>query len=457
MLVRLIIDNIFSFGRQTEFNTIPSSQRSLPFHAYPQTGGFKTLKLSALYGANAAGKSNMVNALSVLQGMVTGNLSGNYAFSKRFKLDCAKTRNEQTFAVEFVKNSQSYLYAIMIDKGIISVEELYKTSRNDSKLVFERKTDKDGITTIRFSDELEKNPEIELMKAVLTKQFIKPNHLLWKLLAEREIEQLADVSSAYQWFDSDLVVLFPSSKPVALAQRISTEKAFGVFLDKMISSFHAGIDSLVPHKIHIDKFFGEGPKGKETAQVLKDRVALDPKKVIQLTEQGSSRELLLVMEDEDVWVKTLRLNHRTSNASELVPFELPDESEGTVRLLHLLPAFYDILYNKAVYVIDEIERSIHPSLIKELIRKYSQDRKSKGQLIFTTHESVLLDQKMFRQDEIWFAEKDEYGCTDLYSLSDYKEHRTIDIRKGYLEGRYGAIPFLGNLQDLSWLSDVDSV
>lgn len=73
-----------------------------------------------------------------------------------------------------------------------------------------------------------------------------------------------------------------------------------------------------------------------------------------------------------------------------------------------------------------------------------------GQLIFTTHESNLLDQELFRQDEIWFAEKNQDGATDLYSLSDFKEHKTIDIRKGYLTGRYGSIPFLGNLKDLNW-------
>ncbi|MDC9725519.1 MAG: AAA family ATPase, partial [Gammaproteobacteria bacterium] len=98
----------------------------------------------------------------------------------------------------------------------------------------------------------------------------------------------------------------------------------------------------------------------------------------------------------------------------------------------------------------EIERSIHPLLIKELVKKFSEDTQTQGQLIFTTHESNLLDQKTFRKDEIWFAEKDNEGCTDLYSLSDFKEHNTTDIRKGYLSGRYGSIPFLANLKDLNW-------
>jgi AAA15 family ATPase/GTPase len=85
-----------------------------------------------------------------------------------------------------------------------------------------------------------------------------------------------------------------------------------------------------------------------------------------------------------------------------------------------------------------------------LVRKFSQDETTKGQLIFTTHESNLLDQDIFRPDEIWFAEKKPNGSTELYVLSEFKEHHTKDIRKGYLNGRYGAIPFLSNLQDLKW-------
>ena len=93
-------------------------------------------------------------------------------------------------------------------------------------------------------------------------------------------------------------------------------------------------------------------------------------------------------------------------------------------------------------------------IVKELVSKFSFDNKTKGQLIFSTHESNLLDQEILRTDEIWFAEKNTNGATRLYSLSDFKEHNTIDIRKGYLNGRYGAIPFLGNLKDLNWHKDV---
>ena len=160
-------------------------------------------------------------------------------------------------------------------------------------------------------------------------------------------------------------------------------------------------------------------------------------------------ELVLVKEGDSYFVKRLILEHKGEN-DFLTDFYLDEESDGTIRLLDFVPAFQDLLSKNKVFIIDELERSIHPLLIKELVMKFSLDNLSKGQLIFTTHESNLLDQDIFRQDEIWFAEKDENGSTDLYSLSDFKEHKTIDIRKGYLNGRYGSIPFLGNLKDLNW-------
>jgi AAA15 family ATPase/GTPase len=93
---------------------------------------------------------------------------------------------------------------------------------------------------------------------------------------------------------------------------------------------------------------------------------------------------------------------------------------------------------------------MHPILIKDIMQKISESNTAKGQLVFTTHESGLLDQNIFRPDEIWFAQKDSEQATQLYPLSDYNIHKTANIENGYLIGRYGGIPFLSNLKDLHW-------
>ena len=127
------------------------------------------------------------------------------------------------------------------------------------------------------------------------------------------------------------------------------------------------------------------------------------------------------------------------------------ESDGTQRLLDFIPAIVSILHNDSTYIIDEIDQSLHPALIRALIQKIMNDDTTQGQIVFSTHESNLIDLEIFRQDEIWFAEKDKAaGSTQLYSLSDYKPRYDLDIRKGYLQGRFGAIPFLDDLKNLNW-------
>ena len=102
-------------------------------------------------------------------------------------------------------------------------------------------------------------------------------------------------------------------------------------------------------------------------------------------------------------------------------------------------------------IIDEIEQTIHPVLLRELVSKFAMDKQTKGQLVFTTHEAHLLDQEFMRQDEFWFAEKSPEGATSLTPLSDFKDVRyDLDLRKGYLIGRFGAVPFTGDLRHLNW-------
>lgn len=216
-----------------------------------------------------------------------------------------------------------------------------------------------------------------------------------------------------------------------------------------MKSFKLGISSLTLEKKNIKDFFGEDNDSE--LDVLVKELEKTPAKMIGLRSRKGD-EIVIVKEANKIWIKSLKIEHKgKNNISKL--FDLAEESDGTVSLLDFVPAFKDIASENKVFVIDEIERSIHPLLIKELVNKFSCDTKTKGQLIFTTHESNLLDQQIFRQDEIWFVEKNNWGASDLYSLSDFKEHKTIDIRKGYLNGRYGSIPFLANLKDLNWRED----
>ena len=448
MLIRFFVNNVFSFGEEKEFNMIPAlGAKRLKEHKYLKDR-FEILKMASLYGANAAGKSNLVVALKMLKQIVTEEA----LWSNQSDTHCKfieKAEEPQVLGVEFYSGIRAYYYALKIVGNRISEEELYESGlgKREDILIFERKTDVDGETSILFFEEFKKSEENKVLATVIERNLSKFNKPVLKLLISLNNTLLNDkIKDAFDWFDSTLNILTPYSRPNSLVERIDTNEEFRKYAQDTLCAFHIGIKELVTEKKNLEHFWGEDD-GSGLDKLKKTIEESPTKKIIFRSKNGN--QLVLSKEDESFYVKQLKLSHVGKN-EKVASFNLDEESDGTIRLLDFIPAFKDVFSKEKVYVIDEIERSIHPVLIKELVKKFSTDNKTKGQLIFTTHESNLLDQDIFRQDEIWFAEKNREGMTDLYSLSDFKVHSTLDIRKGYLTGRYGSIPFLGNLQDLNW-------
>ena len=138
-------------------------------------------------------------------------------------------------------------------------------------------------------------------------------------------------------------------------------------------------------------------------------------------------------------------------------FNVDEESDGTQRLFDLLPLLYDLTIGnrERVYIVDEVGRSLHPHITNMIVDLHlaPENADKPTQLIITTHETNLLDLELLRRDEIWFAEKREDSSTDMYSLSDFQPRYDKDVRRAYLVGRYGAIPFIGNAQLLRLYSN----
>lgn len=409
--------------------------------------GVDLLKLSAIYGANAAGKSNLVKALGLLQSLAIGEISSSKIYDVRFKFD-QSTLAKQVLAVEFMQEETPYYYGVEIVHGEIYTEELYRSGLGKSSdiLLFERKKMEDGMTQLTFSDSFEKDAKSQLLKSILIEEFLEKSKTILPWLAKRDNQYLSEVKTALNWFEKSLQIITPDSKPTALALRLDSDRSFKSFAHDVLCAYSLGISKLDVQKRSIEELIGEN--NEEAFAAIREKFADKEKGLIALRSQTGD-ELIVVKEDDKLVVKYMKIT-QSDNAGHEVEFNLDELSDGTIRLLDFMPAFRDVVLKRKVYVVDELERSMHPSLAKELVAKFSHDLKTCGQLIFTTHESNLLDQAIFRQDEIWFTEKSPLGNTDLYSLSDFKEHHTIDIRKGYLNGRYGGVPFLANLKDLNW-------
>jgi hypothetical protein len=246
------------------------------------------------------------------------------------------------------------------------------------------------------------------------------------------------------WF-KNLEIITPSKKADNLIYLLAQDKEFNSFANGLIKTFNTGVQEIVVETKSIEAYFGanEALNIREISRDLKNSKA-------DFLPLNNSQDFAIAIEEEGkVVVKRLLFQHQLKDGTS-TNFHLYQLSDGTKRLLDYLVMLSQVILNPSVVVIDEIARSIHPALLKTIIEKFSMTENTKGQLIFTTHEANLLDQEILRPDEIWFMEKDKFGCSDMYPLSEFKEHKTKDIRKGYLNGRYGAIPFLGALKNLNW-------
>lgn len=449
MLLRLTIENLFSFGKRKEFNLFPYTRLStLKHHCYEKLDT-KVLKMAAMYGANGAGKSNLVKVIEGLKDLV---LDGKLPLSLQetaFKLypEEAEQSKSQLIAIEFIVEETAYYYGIEFKEGLLLTEELYLSGlgKREDRLLFERKTKENKHTSITFAPHIEEDEKGHLLKEILLEEFTAPDKSVLKWLAARKSDLFQEMKKVMQWFDEGLKILSPYSKPNALVMHLENRPLLKKYTDEMMEAFKTGVTSLEIKSVKLEDFLGQDDSDFLTA--LKEVMGEEDN--VGISTNYGGRELMFTREKGRLFAKFLETKH-ISSTGKPITFDLEDESDGTRRLVDFIPLLFDIINGTTTYIVDEIERSIHPLLIKELVRKFADNPNTKGQLIFTTHESNLLDQSIFRQDEIWFAEKDQEGATDLYSLSDFKEHKTIDIQKGYLNGRYGSIPFLGDLKALNW-------
>ncbi|WNJ17681.1 ATP-binding protein [Pontibacter sp. G13] len=451
MLIRFSIENTFSYGPRQELSMIPYKRLgTLKDHLYSlQNGQFHVLKMASLYGANGSGKSNLIKSMRFLQSLVLGESDSPVMHQSPNKL--LPESQSQILVVEFIQSGIPFYFGLAVKEGEIQTEELYVSGLGvrEDELIYERKsTDTKGEAVLNFGSKLNEDPKSQILREILIQEFLDSRQLIFKMIANREAEFLQPAKLAFLWFKNTLKIISPHSKPVGLTARIDLDPSFRSYTSDFLQSVDVGIKVIKTAKTPLRTYFGEDDQEQVEQLISQLKSSAENHFLLPTQEQ----DLLIKEEAGRYWVKKLQTEHQ-GPTEETVTFDLEDESDGTKRLLDFAPVFADISQNNCVYLVDEIERSIHPLLIKSLLRKFSLDPETQGQLIFTTHESTLLDQEVFRQDEIWFVEKNPKGFSELYALSSFREHKTIDIRKGYLSGRYGSVPVLSDLINLNWNSN----
>ena len=440
MILRIIIDNLYSFSKPVEFNMFTNkSQRHLSHKR--SVAKVSYLKMAALYGANGAGKSNLVKSMHLLKAVVMNGSLPSYVSELKYKLDKACKDRPSSVAVEFVANGVIYYYTITFDGTGIWYELLSETLPNgDDRRIFEREY-QEGKESICFHDGFADDAKNRLFIEVLEEKFLARKDVLLTMLQEKYGKDFPDTALAYGWFSDTLNVVNASETTGPLAHVFLKENDVLRLGNDIVKRLSVGVNGIYVSRYEIEQ--------TDKTQRIFERLEKDPDAIMDVFNPYTGERTSFVKEGEKVIAETIRTNHSDMENND-VPFNFGMESDGTQRLVDYVPMLNGVMRGGKVFVIDEIERSIHPAVVKELVRLLSSDSGMDGQIVFTTHETCLLDQDILRTDEIWFAQKDKTGCTDLYSLSDFNVHATANVENGYLNGRYGAIPFLDDLKTLHW-------
>ncbi len=452
MLIRFTVENFLSFNGPIEFSMYPGRATSHKNHKYidikqKKYNRINVLKHSLIYGANASGKSNLVKALDYAKKFIVKGIGKDKPINfSEFKLDIKAKEKPAMFQFEIKVKGKNYSYGFKINKEIVIEEWLYEFTKTSEKLIFKRITNEDGEKSIQKPSKIMKNEDDMFFEFIF--RGTNPNKLFLTEYNEKTIDIIKPLNDVYDWFSSKLNVIFPEDRFLGLLfflQDIEFEKDFEVLLNY----FDTGIDEIKLEDI------GQPIEDLPFPKELIEKIIADLKpNVSAMLESKRTNELYTFSMDKDknIEVRKLRTRHTIKDSDEICSFEINEESDGTKRMMDLIPALLMLLNEDAVFVIDELDRSLHPSISSQFIKIFSEFTKGRpSQLICTTHDSNLLNLNNLRRDEIWFMEKNKYGESNLYSLEEFKIRRDFDIRNGYLLGRFGGIPYEQNIDNLKEL------
>lgn len=403
----------------------------------------KVLKSAVLYGANASGKSNILKAIHFAQQMITGHLVPNTPISSEPFSLTVNVKEESSFYFEFALFDMCWCYGIRFNNERILEENLTVLSEARDFCVFSRE----------YSDSEEYKINLEYVDLVASKEertefeflikYTPKNRLFISECAERGgFEKLVKTGSylytAHSFFKSSLVVIFPETSFEGRFQDapLITEKS--KHFTELLSSFDTGVETF--SRVKVDAAIFPSTVFDTVRQKIGDNMQ-------SFASFNYQNQEYIVGPDDNGKLSFYKIYavHKLPSG-ETIDLELNKESDGTLRLLDLLPTITQqaVADMSFTFLIDEFDRSLHPNLAKAFLNLFlnSELSDNDNQLIATTHEAELLDNDLLRRDEIWFVQKEWDSASRLYCLNDYSTRFDKDIHKAYLSGKFGAVPIL---------------
>jgi uncharacterized protein len=378
----------------------------------------RVLPVAALYGANASGKSNVLAALASMKEAVILSLR-NWSPDEGIPQDPfawgEKPDKPTTFEAEIALDGTRYCYGFRFNDQIFLEEWLYAWPNGKKQIWVERDADR-----FNFGDNLK--GENRVIEGVT-----RPNALFLSAAAQLKHPQLSPI---YSWFGAIETINLPSRRPypgVGFPVQHAPEFAIATLLEEAVQP------TLFEHRGSSDSLVGRFKSLLKNADV-----GIVDVRAVRWEQGPRSRP----------W--RIEFRHRSESDDAWLPLE--EESRGTRTLFRLALPVLRAIELGGLLVVDELESSMHPNLAEYIVRQFndSEVNPRNAQLIFSTHDTNLLGtlsgEPVLRRDQVWLTEKDENGATVLYPLSDFKPRKDENVERGYVQGRYGAIPYLGNFR-----------
>ena len=436
MLYRLTVSNFFSIGKELSLDMFPYGRlRKKKGHIYDHPA-VPVLKSAAIYGANGSGKSNFVLALACLRRFVVDNTIG--VENKRieaFRLDDTLLQEPSLLEIEFSTADRSYRYGVALRAFTVVKEYLYLITpaeeEREPELIFSRSQSKDKAD-VTMNGRFQTTEKDRARISIYVQEFLKNSDSLLNLLAGSDA--YPELAAILRWFEDRLVIIQPTTRLMNLAEALREDAGFKQMANTLLQSIDTGVSEIGLYTTDYDALFGlDDPEQKQ--RVLQQLT--DGAEYVRLWFKGEVA--LAHRRGERLLVSRVTTPH--ANGDGHMTFFPEEESDGTRRVLDFLPLWHALFTQDTTVVIDEIGRSLHPNLVVQLLRIFLEGS-TRGQLLFTTHDANLLQRDLLRRDEIWLMEKDQKGSSALGPLTDFKIRDDLDLRRGYLNGRFGGVPEL---------------
>lgn len=425
MLLRFSVTNFRSIKDRQELSLIGSSLDG-PTDGLIDTRhapGKRVLPVAVVYGANASGKSNLVRALRWMRDVVIRSHARGGPDDPiprhPFALDDRCLGLPTTFDIDFVIDDVRYHYGFMATSSVFAEEWLHAFPNERRQTLFER-----AGQTFTFGRSLKgRNHTIS--------ELTRSNSLLLSSAAQNGHEELTNIARFFREQQ------FPRGASAPVRNALPDQR-----VADFLKSAGTGVAGFRFKELNMpDAAPPEADKFPEIAKLFQA--------VADLRRWAATNRTDVEIDTAPSSLKILQMEHRGGNG-QLAYFDYHDESEGTRRLIDLLPAVFQALDTGSLVVIDELDASLHTKAGELLLGLFAsrQTNPRGAQLVATTHDTNLLRSPLLRRDQIWLTEKDPEGATHLYPITDFRTRKTDNLERGYLEGRFGAVPFAGDARDV---------